>query len=134
MSGMHCRRHERDEVHTVTAAGETYCVFCLWERTRGRAAKHQSMHRFDISDIAWASSWGTIRASDLLTTSSKNTDVLNHVRRVVTADLSYPVIITCEGAILDGCHRIVAAHMERRLTIPAVIATAEDLEYARLAQ
>ena len=38
---------------------------------------------------------------------------LHHMRRVLNADLSYPIVLSEEGLIFDGVHRLVKAkHLE----------------------
>jgi len=34
-------------------------------------------------------------------------EIMDHADRVAKADLSYPIILTPEGAIADGVHRVV---------------------------
>lgn len=55
-------------------------------------------------------------------------DVLPTVRRVAerardifAAELSYPIIMTADGAILDGAHRIARAYLQGVSTLPAVV-------------
>ena len=43
-----------------------------------------------------------------------------HMRRVNKADLSYPIILSDNGFIMDGWHRIVKALVEGVVTIKAV--------------
>lgn len=43
-----------------------------------------------------------------------------NVRRVLDADLSYPIILDWDGTIADGRHRIIKAIVERKETIRAV--------------
>ena len=38
--------------------------------------------------------------------------VVDHMRRVLEADLSYPIILSAEGNIMDGCHRLARAGLE----------------------
>ena len=35
-----------------------------------------------------------------------------HIRRVLASDLSYPIIVSAEGHVMDGCHRLVKAALE----------------------
>lgn len=46
--------------------------------------------------------------------------VLEHAVRIQHADYSYPIIISEDGLIMDGVHRILRAHLEGRKTIRAV--------------
>lgn len=41
-------------------------------------------------------------------------DILDHVDRMADADLSYPIILTPEGWIGDGVHRLLKAWREGR--------------------
>ncbi|NBB81690.1 MAG: hypothetical protein GVY36_19990 [Verrucomicrobia bacterium] len=43
-----------------------------------------------------------------------------HCRKVVDADLRYPIILDWDGCVADGRHRIVRALMDGRKTIKAV--------------
>ena len=38
--------------------------------------------------------------------------VLSHVRRLLSVDLSFPVILSADGRVMDGSHRIVAASVK----------------------
>ena len=40
--------------------------------------------------------------------------VVEHMRRVLEADLSYPIIVSAEGHVMDGCHRLARAGLEGR--------------------
>lgn len=44
---------------------------------------------------------------------------VSHCRAVNDADLSYPILLTATGAILDGKHRLAKAILEGRETIAA---------------
>lgn len=43
-----------------------------------------------------------------------------HCKRVMEADLTKPIILSWDGDIADGRHRIIKALIEGRTTIPAV--------------
>lgn len=47
-------------------------------------------------------------------------DFALHMQRVNDADLDYPVIVSAEGWIMDGCHRLVKAKLLGLKTIMAV--------------
>ena len=38
--------------------------------------------------------------------------VADHVRQIVDADLSYPVILSADGEVWDGMHRLAKAYLE----------------------
>ena len=47
-------------------------------------------------------------------------EVAEHARRINAADLSYPIILSANGRVMDGMHRVASAWMECRETITAV--------------
>lgn len=47
-------------------------------------------------------------------------DFVGHIKQVLAADLSYPIILDDEGSIMDGRHRVAKALLEGRETILAV--------------
>ena len=46
--------------------------------------------------------------------------VLSHVRRILDVDLSFPIILSADGGIMDGSHRIVAASLKGMETVEVV--------------
>lgn len=38
--------------------------------------------------------------------------ILSHVQRAMSADLSYPLILSADGKIMDGSHRLFAASLK----------------------
>ena len=46
-------------------------------------------------------------------------DFLSHCKRVQEANLDYPIILHCDGWIMDGAHRICKAILEGQETIKA---------------
>jgi hypothetical protein len=46
--------------------------------------------------------------------------VAEHARRIMSADLSYPVILSASGALMDGGHRLARAWVAGATTVPAV--------------
>lgn len=47
-------------------------------------------------------------------------DVAGHAERIMAADLSYPIIFSADGHLMDGGHRIARAWIERRSMVDAV--------------
>lgn len=47
-------------------------------------------------------------------------DVAGHAERIMAADLSYPIIFSADGRLMDGGHRIARAWIEGRSTVAAV--------------
>ena len=46
--------------------------------------------------------------------------MLEHLRLIDEADLSYPIILSADGAVMDGRHRVAKAAREGRSEIEAV--------------
>ena len=46
--------------------------------------------------------------------------LVEHMRLIDAADLSYPIILSAGGAVMDGMHRVVKAARQGRRTIDAV--------------
>lgn len=46
--------------------------------------------------------------------------IAGHVRLIGEVDLAYPVILSAEGRVMDGMHRIARAWLEGRKAVPAV--------------
>ena len=47
--------------------------------------------------------------------------IAQHARDILDADLSYPIIMTRSGEVLDGAHRIAKAHLSGVAVISAVV-------------
>ena len=46
--------------------------------------------------------------------------LLEHLRLIEEADLSYPIIVSASGAVMDGMHRVAKAALRGRADIEAV--------------
>jgi hypothetical protein len=46
--------------------------------------------------------------------------MVEHIRLIETADLRFPIILSSEGRVMDGMHRVVKALLAGRATIDAV--------------
>jgi len=46
--------------------------------------------------------------------------IVEHIRLIDTANLSFPIILSSEGRVMDGMHRVVKALLANRATIDAV--------------
>jgi|SRR5215510_381961 len=46
--------------------------------------------------------------------------MLEHMRLIGEADLSFPIIVSATGAVMDGMHRVARAVLQGRLEIEAV--------------
>ena len=47
-------------------------------------------------------------------------DIAEHMRLVNAADLRFPIILSADGRVMDGMHRVIKAVLENRTTIDAV--------------
>ena len=47
-------------------------------------------------------------------------DIGDHTRRILKADLQYPIIISAAGDVMDGMHRILKCYTFGLPTVPAV--------------
>jgi hypothetical protein len=47
--------------------------------------------------------------------------IAEHARDIFNADLTYPIIMTRSGEVLDGAHRIAKAHLQGFLSIAATV-------------
>ncbi|MEX0647325.1 MAG: hypothetical protein WEA56_16465 [Balneolaceae bacterium] len=47
-------------------------------------------------------------------------DLIGHYRLIQEADLSFPIILSEEGRVMDGMHRVAKAVLEKKRTIKAV--------------
>lgn len=46
--------------------------------------------------------------------------MLEHMRLIEEADLSFPIIMSAAGAVMDGMHRVATAALQGRIEIEAV--------------
>jgi hypothetical protein len=46
--------------------------------------------------------------------------LLEHVRLIHAADLSFPILLASNGAVMDGMHRVAKASLEGREAIEAI--------------
>lgn len=47
-------------------------------------------------------------------------EIVEHVRLILDADLSYPIILSADGRVMDGMHRVARAVLEGRREIEVV--------------
>ena len=94
--------------HTTSHNGSTWDVYKLWEQTRDLPVFVVSIKSLDIEDKWYWRQEMTIGK------------FAKHAKRAMEADLSYPVMLSPEGRMLDGCHRVVKAMMLGKETVEAV--------------
>lgn len=46
--------------------------------------------------------------------------IVEHIRLIEEADLSYPIILSSDGRVMDGMHRVIKALLKDQETIEAV--------------
>jgi hypothetical protein len=51
--------------------------------------------------------------------------MVEHIRLIETADLRFPIILSSDGRVMDGMHRVVKALLDGHATIDAVRFTAD---------
>jgi hypothetical protein len=51
--------------------------------------------------------------------------MVEHIRLIQTADLRFPIILSSDGRVMDGMHRVVKALLDGHATIDAVRFTAD---------
>ncbi len=47
-------------------------------------------------------------------------NIIEHMKIIQAADLSYPILLCADGQIMDGMHRVCKAKLENRKTIDAI--------------
>ena len=47
-------------------------------------------------------------------------DIGDHTKRILAADLQYPIVISADGAVMDGMHRILKCYVFGLPTVKAV--------------
>ncbi len=105
----------------------------LWELAAGLPVKKVRLSELDgFDDVRWFGGPMNIRPTCRA--------IAEHARDIIAADLSYPIIISPTGEVLDGWHRICKAFLEgieeldavQLATLPAyrwrVLVTGEEVE------
>lgn len=47
-------------------------------------------------------------------------EIIEHTKLILEADLSYPILLTNEGKVVDGMHRVAKATLDGNSTIKAI--------------
>jgi hypothetical protein len=77
----------------------------LWELARKLPAEMVPLSRItDLDRVGW---YGQEQHSGRLTVR----EVAEHARRIYEANLDQPIILSAEGHLLDGFHRVARAHL-----------------------
>ena len=100
-------------MQTYSDGERTWAVEDLWQAVEGQTAKRVPLADLDVEGLLDSHAWA--EEGERLTVR----EILDHARRVEEADLSYPIILTPDGDIADGYHRVIKAH---RLGHPDIMA------------
>lgn len=98
-----------DNVCSISDEGSWF-VTSLIDRIKDKDAIHSyklDLYSIDLSVHAWGDSLSMY-------------ELINHFRQCTDADLKYPIIVSEEGWILDGWHRVVKAILEGKRYVKAV--------------
>ena len=106
----------------VSLNNKTYNVERLWELTKDSMVESVPVKSF--SDQLHTSVWSQHNLTPI--------DVIDHMERILSSDLSHPIIVLSNGngdwKILDGVHRLCKAIGEGKQNILARFITGEYLE------
>lgn len=98
--------------HFYSHGGSTWAVPDLW---KAEGIKPVTMPLEDVVDIEalldshiWSCGYMSVR------------DIVREADRIKNADMSYPIILTPDGAIADGVHRVIRAWRERQSSLLVV--------------
>ena len=103
--------------HQTSRGGikRTYSVPYLWKRAVGLPVVEmdpEEIPEFEfLMDCDAAAIWGK-RPNAGRVFEFKMEDFRHHAKRVMEADLEYPVILNPEGGMMDGVHRLMKAFLE----------------------
>lgn len=100
-------------MQTYSDGQHTWAVRDLWQAVEGQTAKRVPLDDLDVEGILDSLDW--TEEGERLTIR----EILDHSRRVEEADLAYPIILTPDGHIADGYHRVIKAY---RLGHPDIMA------------
>lgn len=86
----------------------------IWAAAEGRSQVTVRLDDLNIlDDVVWFGG-----PKDVRPTVRK---VAERARDIFAADLSYPIIMTAAGEVLDGAHRIARAYLQGLQTLPAIV-------------
>lgn len=91
-----------------TDHNEVYLATSLAKHAQDLEVFEMPLKGIDISRMPWSSSNSSLK------------DFVKHMKRVMNADLSNPIILDHEGYIADGWHRVARALLEDEPMIKAV--------------
>jgi len=104
-------------VNTFSDAGQTWSVADIWLASEALPVEEVSLASLDAEALLDSTSW-SVDGGEAVPLTCR--EILGHAQRLEDADLSYPVILTPDGVIADGCHRILKAQRLGNQTIRVV--------------
>lgn len=85
----------------------------IWSAAAGKPTTHLAIEELGIlDDVVWFGGPNAVQPTVRR--------IAQHSQDIFNADLSYPIIVTKSGVVLDGAHRIAKAYIQGLQTIPAV--------------
>ena len=116
-----CKHRTAQNQHTCRGFygdhDSTYCVYCLHKKYSDKDYQEIALELFpNIRVINWN---GELHDPYL---------GKKHLKRIEECDLSYPIFITDNYEIIDGCHRLHKAHHEGHSTIKTIIISEDELK------
>lgn len=84
----------------------------LWEQSASLPVEHVPLESFD-----WTN--GNFQCNSLSNPPLWR-DIGDQAKRIVAADLQYPIVISSEGNIMDGMHRVLKCYVFGLPTVKAV--------------
>ena len=107
-----------DAMHTYSDGHATWDVRDLWKAAEGIEPVEMPICEVcDFDEMLDSYTW--TRHGDW-TKALTVREILEHADKVASADLSYPIILSPEGWVADGCHRIVRALREGHSSIKVI--------------
>jgi hypothetical protein len=102
----------RQHIYTRLEHGRrfTWRISRLWREAEGLPVLDLALDAFDFDQTVWfePGESPTVRK------------VAHHLQRVLETNAEYPVILSPNGEVMDGWHRLAKAWMEGRETVPGV--------------
>jgi hypothetical protein len=86
----------------------------IWSAAEGKPQVSVALEELNIlDDVVWFGGPKDVQPTIRL--------VAERARDIFHADLSYPIIMTAAGEVLDGAHRIARAYLQGTPEIPAIV-------------
>jgi hypothetical protein len=84
----------------------------LWELSSSLPIEHVALESFDWTNENFQ--------CESLSNPPLWRDIGDHTKRILAADLQYPIVISAEGNVMDGMHRILKCYAFGLPTVKAV--------------